>query len=269
MLRLYLKAAIFKPELPRTRGESNPGPRDCESRRAHHETTSKSRFASMKIARRHSESASTRTISAEGSSGSRQMRTAPQRERSDTHDPRRGFIGLKTNSHGATARALRHAGSPQRVRQGQDKFARRHSESASTRTISAEGSPRSRQIRTAPQRERFDARSPQRVHQAQDKFARRRSESERSPQRVRRAQDKFARRHSESASTRTIPAEGSSGSRQIRTAPQRERFDTRDPRRGFIGLKTNSHGATARALRHARSPQRGAFRKLPSGLPPP
>ena len=28
-------------------------------------------------------------------------------------------------------------------------------------------------------------------------------------------------------------------------------------------------GATARALRHARSPQRGAFRKLPSGLPPP
>ena len=127
-------------------------------------------------------------------------RTAPQRERSDTHDPRRGFIGLKTNSHGATARALQHAGSPQRARQGQDKFARRHSESASTRTISAEGSPRSR---------------------------------------------------------------------QIRTAPQRKRSDTHDPRRGFIGLKTNSHGATARALRHARSPQRGAFRKLPSGLPPP
>ena len=264
VLRLYLKVAIFQPELqehaprttfvlkscdfqpelPRTRGESNPGPRDCESRRAHHETTSKSRFASKKIARRHSESASTRTISAEGSSGSRQMRTAPQRERSDTHDPRRGFIGLKTNrtapqrerfdthdlrrgfaalktnSHGATARALRHARSPQRVHRAQDKFARRHSESASTRTISADGSPRSRQIRTAPQRERFDA-------------------------------------------------EGSSGSRQIRTAPQRERFDTQHPRRGFIGLKTNSHGATARALRHARSPQRGAFRKLPSGLPPP
>ena len=270
MLRLYLKAAIFKPELPRTRGESNPGPRDCESRRAHHETTSKSRFASKKIARRHSESAST---SAAGSSGSRQMRTAPQRERSDTHDPRRGFIGLKTNSHGATARALRHAGSPQRVRQGQDKFARRHSESASTRTISAEGSPRSRQIRTAPQRERFDTHDPRRgfiglktnLHGATARALR----HARSPQKVRRAQDKFARRHSESASTRTIPAEGSSGSRQIRTAPQRERFDTRDPRRGFIGLKTNSHGATARALRHARSPQRGAFRKLPSGLPPP
>ena len=200
VLRLYLKAAIFKPELPRTRGESNPGPRDCESRRAHHETTSKSRFASKKIARRHSESDPTRTIPAEGSSGSRQIRTAPQRESFDTQDLRRGFAKVKTNSHGATARALRHA---------------------------------------------------------------------RSPQRVRRAQDKFARRHSESDPTRTIPAEGSSGSRQIRTAPQRERFDTHDLRRGFAALKTNSHGATARALRHARSPQRGAFRKLPSGLPPP
>ena len=200
-------------------------------------------------------------------------RMAPQRERSDTHDPRRGFIGLKTNSHGATARALRHAGSPQRVRQGQDKFARRHSESASTRTISAEGSPRSRQVRTAPQRERSDTHDPRRgfiglktnSHGATARALRHAP----SPQRVRRAQDKFARRHSESASTRTIPAEGSSGSRQIRTAPQRERFDTHDPRRGFIGLKTNSHGTTARALRHARSPQRGAFRKLPSGLPPP
>ena len=82
VLRLYLKAAIFKPELPRTRGESNPRPRDCESRRANHETTSKGRFASKKIARRR-ESASTRTISAEGSPRLRQIRTAPQRERFD------------------------------------------------------------------------------------------------------------------------------------------------------------------------------------------
>ena len=65
VLRLYLKAAIFKPELPRTRGESNPRPRDCESRRASHETTSKGHFASNKNARRHSESSSTRTIPAE------------------------------------------------------------------------------------------------------------------------------------------------------------------------------------------------------------
>ena len=264
---MYLKAAISKPELPRTRGESNPAAGLRKQARTPRDNFQKP-FREQ------------------------ENRTAPQRERFDTHDLRRGFIGLKTDAHGATARAIRHARSPQRVHQAQDKFARRHSESASTRRISAEGSPRSRQIRTAPQRERFDthdlrrgfaalktnshgatarvlrhARSPQRVHRAQDKFARRRHA--RSPQRVRRAQDKFARRHSESASTRTIPAEGSSGSKQIRTAPQRERFVTHDPRRGFIGLKTNSHGATARALRHARSPQRGAFRKLPSGLPPP
>ena len=82
---------------------------------------------------------------------------APQRERFDTQDPRKGFTTSKTNSRGATARAFRHAQSPQRVRRAQDTFARRHSESVSTRTISAEGSPSSRQVRTAPQRERFDA----------------------------------------------------------------------------------------------------------------
>ena len=140
----------------------------------------------------------TRRISAEGSPRSRQIRTAPQRERFDTHDLRRGFAATKTDAHGATAR---------------DKFARRHSESASTRTISAEGSPRSCKTNShgATARALRHARSPQRVH---------------------RAQDKFARRHSESASTRTISAEGSPRSRQIRTAPQRERFDTRDLRRG-------------------------------------
>ena len=250
---------MFEPELPRTRGESNPRPRDCESRRANHETTSKGRFASKKFARRHSGSASTRRIPAEGSP-SRQIRTSPQRERFDTHDLRRGCTKVKTDSHGATARALGHARSPQRARRDQDKFARRHSESASTRTIPAEGSSGSRQIRTVPQRERFD------THDLRRGFAALKTNSHgataralghaRSPQRARRDQDKFARRHSESASTRTIPAEGLPRSRRIRTAPQRERFDTHDPRRGFIGLKTNSHGATARALRHARSPQR-------------
>ena len=95
------------------------------------------------------------------SSESKKIRAAPQRERFDTHDLRRRFAEVKTSSHGATARALRHARSPQRVRRGQDnshgataralarspqrvsrgqdKFARRHSESASTRTISAGG----------------------------------------------------------------------------------------------------------------------------------
>ena len=60
--------------------------------------------------------------------------------------------------------------------------------------------------------------------------------------------------------TRRISAEGSPSSRQVRTAPQRERFDTQDLRRGFTELNTNSHGAAARALRHARSRQRVHFR---------
>ena len=248
----------------------------------HARSPHRARRAQNNFARRHRESASTRTISAEGSPSSRHsrtalprelpssrhIRTAPQRERLDTHDLRRGFAELKTNSHGATARALRHAQSPQRVRRAQDTFARRHSQSASTRTISADGLPSSRQIRTAPQRERFDTHdfrrgfaerktifalrhsesAPQRVRRARDTFAPCHSES-------RRAQDTFAQRHSESASTRTISAKGSPSSRHIRTAPQRERFDTHNLRRGFAELKTHSHGATARALRHARSPQ--------------
>ena len=266
VLRLYLKVAICQPELQEHAPRTTFVLKSCDFQAgaAADQGGIEPETAGLR---------KQRTISAEGSSGSRQMRTAPQRERSDTHDLRRGLAATKTNSHGATARALRRAGSPQRVRQGQDKFARRHSESASTRRISAEGSPRPRQIRAAPQRERFD------THDLRRGFAALKTNSHgataralrhaRSPQRVRQGQDKFARRHSESASTRTISAEGSPRSRQIRTAPQRERFDTHDLRRGFIGLKTNSHGATARALRHARSPQRGAFRKLPSGLPPP
>ena len=37
--------------------------------------------------------------------------------------------------------------------------------------------------------------------------------------------------------------------RHIRTAPQRERFDTHDTRTGFVGYFANSHGSTARAIR--------------------
>ena len=38
---------------------------------------------------------------------------------------------------------------------------------------------------------------------------------------------------------RAVLAEGSSGALQIRTAPQWERFEARDPCRGFIGHSTN------------------------------
>ena len=115
VLRLYLKAAIFKPELPRTRGESNPRPWDCESRCANHETTSKGRFASKNIARRHSESASTRTISAEGSPRLRQIRTAPKRERFDAHDLRRGSRAHRRNRKKPSVFEPRPRESPQRA----------------------------------------------------------------------------------------------------------------------------------------------------------
>ena len=191
-------------------------------------------------ARHHSENNPTRPIPAEGSPASSRIRTAPQRERSDTPDPRRGFAGALKDSHGTTVRALRHARSPQRVRRRAQGFARHHSESAPTRPIPVERSSASSRIRTARHR------SPQRVRRRAIRHAR-------SPQRVRRRAQGFARHHSESTPTRPIPAEGSPASSRIRTAPQRERSDTPDPRRGFIGELKDSQGTTARAIRHARS----------------
>ena len=160
----------------------------------------------MGFARHHSESAPTRPIPVEGSSVHGRMRAAPQRERSDTPDPCRGFIGPRQDGRGTTARALRHARS---LYFGELKDA--HGTTA-------------RALR--------HARSPQRVH---------------------RSTAGWARHHSESAPTRPIPVEGSSASSRMRTAPQRERSDTPDPRRGFIGPRQDGRGTTARARRHARS----------------
>ena len=229
ILRLYLKVAIFQPELQEHAPRTTLVLKSCDFQ-----------------------------AGAAADQGGIEPGTAGLRKQTTRQLPK--AVSRARKSHGATARALRHARSPQRVHRAQDRCARRHSESDPTRTIPAEGSSGSRQIRTAPQRERFDAQDLRRgfakVKTNSHGATARALRHARSPQRVRRDQDRFARRHSESASTRTIPAEGSSGSRQIRTAPQRERFDTHDLRRGFAALKTNSRGATARALRHARSPQR-------------
>ena len=83
----HTTASLLEPELPRTRGGIEPATARLRKQVRYHEATSKGHFASNKIARRHSKSAS-------------------------THDLRRGFAA---NSHGATARARRHARSPQRV----------------------------------------------------------------------------------------------------------------------------------------------------------
>ena len=231
----------------------------------------------------------TRPIPAEGSPASSRIRTAPQRERSDTPDPRRGFTAPHRSPQRVRRRAIRHARSPQRVRRRAQGFARHHSESAPTRPIPAEGSSASSRIRGTTARAIRHARSPQRVHRRAQGFARHHSESAptrpipvegssassrmgTAPQRERantpdpcrgfigelrdghrRRPQGFARHHNESAPTRPIPAEGSSASSRMSTAPQRERSDTPDPCRGFIGELKDSHGTTARALRHARS----------------
>ena len=79
--------------LSRSARGSIPRPRDCESRRANYETTSKGRFARSKIARRHSESAS-------------------------THDVRRGFAETKANSGILCARKRRKERTRGREREG-------------------------------------------------------------------------------------------------------------------------------------------------------
>ena len=76
-------------------------------------------------------------------------------------------------------------------------------------------------------------------------------------QRPFREQD-IARRHSEGTSTRAISAEGSPRLRQIRTAPQRERFDARNLRRGSRAQRRNRKKSPVFEPRPRESPQRVA-----------
>ena len=87
------------------------------------------------------------------------IRMAPQRERSNTHEARRGFAGDVENPQGTTTGAFRHARNPQRFSPGncqirkapqQERF-----DTHETRRV-AEGSPVTLKIRAAPQRERSD-----------------------------------------------------------------------------------------------------------------
>ena len=162
------------------------------------------------------------------------MGTAPQRERCDTPEPCRGFIGELKDSHGTTARALRHARSLYRVH------------------ISA-----SSRIRTAPQRERSDTPDPCRgfIGPRQDAHGTTARALRHAPSlwRVHRSTAGWARHHSESAPTRPIPVEGSSVHGRMGAAPQRERSrHARSPQRGS-SVHADGRGTTARARRHARS----------------
>ena len=146
VLQLYLKVAIFQPELrprttlalkscdfcleklPRTRRGSTPRLRDSESSRANNATTSKDHFASNKFARRRSESASTRTILAEDSASIFDFRI--EKPLVFAHRPRR---------------------SPQRVHPGMSKSQQTLSFLTSTTRVSAEGRSHRSEIEKSPQ----------------------------------------------------------------------------------------------------------------------
>ena len=127
-------------------------------------------------------------------------------------------------------------------------------ESTSTRTISAEGSLSSRHSRTAPHRELFGTPDLRRGFAKLETQSRggtaRALQHAPSMRRIRTApqQERFDTHNLRRALL------GSPSSRHIRTASQRERVDAH-LRRGFTEHETDSHGARARALRHARSPQ--------------
>ena len=93
---------------------------------------------------------STRTISAEGCAGSRQIALSPAFRALDTRDLRRGLRAQPANCTLACISRTRHARSPQRVARTPGKSHSRLHFAHSTRTISAEGCARSRRIALSP-----------------------------------------------------------------------------------------------------------------------
>ena len=180
---------------------------------------------------------STRTISAEGRAGTRHIALSPAFRALDTHDLRRGLRADRTNRTLACISRTRHARSPQRVARGPDKSHPRLHFAHSTRTISAEGCARSRQIALSPAFRAFDTHDLRRGLRA-DRTNRTlacisRTRHARSPQRVARGPDKSHSRLHFAHSTRTISAEDCAGSRQIALSPVFRALDTHDLRRGL------------------------------------
>ena len=93
---------------------------------------------------------STRTISAEGCARTGQIALSPAFRALYTHDLRRGLRGHPANRTLACISRTRHARSPQRVARTPDKSHSHLHFAHSTRTISAEGCARSRQIALSP-----------------------------------------------------------------------------------------------------------------------
>ena len=203
----------------------------------------------------------------------------------DTHDLRRGLRAQPANRTLACISRTRRAGSPQRVARAAgashlhfahstrtisaEGCARRRQIALSpafralahsTRTISAEGCARSRQIALSPAFRALDAQDLRRGLRAQPahRTCISRTRHARSPQRVARAAAKSHSRLHFARSTRTISAEGCASTGRLALSPAFRALDTHDLRRGLRGHRTNRALACISRTRHARSPQRVA-----------
>ena len=107
VLRLYLKVAIFQPELQEHAPRTTFVLKSCDFQAGAAADQGPATAGLRKQARKPRDNF-------QRPFREQEYCTAPQRERFDTHNLRRGFAETKTNSHGATARALRHAQSPVR-----------------------------------------------------------------------------------------------------------------------------------------------------------
>ena len=112
---------------------------------------------------------STRTISAEGCAGSRQIALSPAFRALDTHDLRRGLRGHPAHPTLTCISRTRHAGSPQRVARAAGKSHSRLHFAHSTRTISGEGCAHTRQIALSPAFRALDTHDLRRGLRALDK----------------------------------------------------------------------------------------------------
>ena len=173
---------------------------------------------------------STRTISAEGCAGSRQIPLSPAFRALDTHDLRRGLRGQPPNRTLACISRTRHARSPHWVARAPGTSHSRLHFAHSTRTISAEGCARTGQIALSPAFRALDAHDLRRGLRAQPSnrtlLCISRTRHARSPQRVARAAGKSHSRLHFAHSTRAI-------SRQIALSPVFRALDAHDLRRGL------------------------------------
>ena len=161
----------------------------------------------------------TRPISAEGCAHTGSIALSPALRALDTHSLRRGLRAYRLNRTLACISRTRHARSPQRVARTPGESRSRLHFAHSTRTISAEGCARSRQIALSPAfraLDTHDLRRGLRAHRTNRTLACIScTRHARSPQRVARAPDESHSRLHFAHSTRTISAEGCAGSRQI------------------------------------------------------